>query len=246
MKKILEVAVDSVESAMEAEKGGADRLELGSALIVGGLTPSLSLYEEVREKTGLPVHILLRPRYGDFLYTEEELQLILKDTVRFFEAGADAVVTGCLTREGKLDVTAMERIMDCAKGKKVCLHRAFDMCGDMNQALKDAEKLGIDTILTSGGCKSAWYGIDTLAELNQKADRVNIMAGAGVNAANIPTIREKTGISMFHMSGKVTVESEMAYRNPRVNMGVEGFSEYEIIRTSAEKIRAAKKALNQE
>ena len=240
---ILEVCVDSVESAVNAAAGGADRLELCGDLIVGGVAPSMDLYRMIREKVDIPVHVLMRPRFGDFLYNEEELELMLRQTKAFSEAGAEAVVIGCLTKDGRLDWEKMERLMDAAGNMKIHLHRAFDMCCDLPQALEEAKAHGVDTILTSGGYASAVEGMDMLRKLQADAGSVTIMAGAGVNAGVIREIYEQTGITVFHMSGKKDVESEMCYRNPRVNMGLPQLSEYQRIVTDTEAVREAKNVL---
>lgn len=240
---ILEVCVDSVESAVNAELGGADRLELCSDLIVGGITPSLALFELVREKVNIPIHVLLRPRFGDFLYSENEMEILLRQAALFHDVGADNLVIGCLSPDGTLDCVAMNRIMDVAKTTPVNLHRAFDMCRDMSKALEDAKKLGIKSILTSGGCATALEGIDTLNILKKNAGNVEIMAGAGINADVIGEMKMHSSLTHFHMSGKKTLQSQMIYRNPKVNMGLPNFSEYEIWQTDIEEIRKAKKRM---
>lgn len=241
---ILEVCVDSVESAVNAEKGGADRIELCGDLIVGGITPSLALYERIREKTSLPIHVLLRPRFGDFLYSEEELEILIRQARMFAKAGADNLVIGCLTSDGRLDLEAMKKIIDIANGTPVNLHRAFDMCRDLSEALEDAKKLGVVSILTSGGYASAKEGAAVLDELKKNAGTIDIMAGAGMNAKNIQFMLENTSLTAFHMSGKKTLESKMQYRNPKVNMGLPSLSEYEIIQTDVEEVRVAKHVMN--
>lgn len=241
---ILEVCVDSVESAVNAEAGGADRLELCGDLVVGGVTPSLALYERIREKVKIPIHILLRPRFGDFLYSEEELEVLIRQANLFAKAGADNLVIGCLTPEGRLDIEAMKRIMDAADGTPINLHRAFDMCRDLLEALEDAKKLGIISILTSGGMASAKEGANVLEELKKNAGEIDIMAGAGMNAKNIKFMLDTTSISSFHMSGKKILESNMVYRNPKVSMGLPTLSEYEIIQTDVQEVRAAKLVMN--
>ena len=241
---ILEVCVDSVESAVNAELGGADRIELCGDLIVGGVTPSLALYERIREKTELPIHVLLRPRFGDFLYSEEELEVLIRQAKMFAEAGADNLVIGCLTPEGRLDLEAMKRIIDAADGTPVNLHRAFDMCRDLGEALEDAKTLGVVSILTSGGVASAKEGAKVLDELKKNAGDIDIMAGAGMNAQNIKFMLNTTSITSFHMSGKKVLESNMQYRNPNVNMGLPTLSEYEIIQTDVQEVRAAKLVMN--
>ena len=243
---ILEVCVDSVESALNAEAGGADRIELCGDLIVGGITPSLALYERIREKIEIPIHVLLRPRFGDFLYSEEELEILVRQSKTFAKAGADNLVIGCLTPDGHLDLEALKRIIDAADGTPVNLHRAFDMCRDLDEALEDAKKLGVVSILTSGGYASALEGIEVLEKLKKNAGNIDIMAGAGMNAKNIKYMLENSSLTAFHMSGKKTLQSKMEYRNPRVNMGLPTLSEYEIIQTDINEIRAAKLVLNKQ
>lgn len=241
---ILEVCVDSVESAINAELGGADRIELCSDLIVGGITPSLALYERIREKINLPIHVLLRPRFGDFLYSEEELEVLIRQAKLFSSAGADNLVIGCLTPEGRLDLDANSRIIDAAAGTPINLHRAFDMCRDLDEALEDAKKLGVVSILTSGGCASAINGMAVLDRLNKNAGPLHIMAGAGLNAKNIEFLLKNSSLTDFHMSGKKVLQSQMQYRNPHVNMGLPSLSEYEIWQTDVDAVRAAKTVLS--
>ena len=241
--RILEVCVDSVASALQAQEGGADRLELCADLAVGGVTPTLSLYERVREKVKIPIHVLLRPRFGDFLYDEEEFEVLRRQARAARRAGADALVIGCLTPQGRLCTGQMERLMEEAGGKPVTLHRAFDMCENLDQALEDAKKLGIHTILTSGGQASAQAGAEVLARLQRAAGSVVIMAGAGIGAGAIRELRRRTALSAFHMSGKRIITSRMVYRNPAVSMGLPQLSEYELWQTDAEAVRQARAAL---
>lgn len=241
---ILEVCVDSVESAVNAEAGGADRIELCGDLIVGGITPSLALFDRIREKLNIPIHVLLRPRFGDFLYSEEEMEVLIRQAKLFADAGADNLVIGCLTPDGRLDLDAMERIIDASRGTPINLHRAFDMCRDLDEALEDAKKLGALSILTSGGYASALDGMEVLDHLKKHAGTIDIMAGAGMNAKNIQYMMENSSLTAYHMSGKKILESRMQYRNPRVNMGLPTLSEYEIIQTDVNEIRAAKLVMN--
>ena len=241
---ILEVCVDSVESAVNAEIGDADRIELCGDLVVGGVTPSLALYERIREKIKLPIHVLLRPRFGDFLYSEEEIEVLIRQAKMFAEAGADNLVIGCLTPDGRLDLETMKRIIDAAGETPCNLHRAFDMCRDLDEALEDAKSLGIKSILTSGGCASAKEGAKVLNALKKNAGEIDIMAGAGMNAQNIKFMLNTTSITSFHMSGKKTLESKMEYRNSKVSMGLPSLSEYEIIQTDVQEILAAKLIMN--
>lgn len=237
---ILEVCVDSVESAINAQIGGADRIELCGDLIVGGVTPSLALYERIREKINIPIHVLLRPRFGDFLYSEEELEILIRQAKLFADAGANNLVIGCLRADGRLDLEAMKRIIAAAGDTPINLHRAFDMCRDLEEALEDAKQLNIVSILTSGGYASALEGMEVLDQLKKNAGDIRIMAGAGLNAKTIEIMKNTSSITDYHMSGKKVLQSKMEYRNPRVNMGLPTLSEYEVWQTDVDAIRAAK------
>lgn len=249
MKKVLEICVDSLESAREAALGGGDRLELCANLVIGGTTPSPALVRLVKAETGLPVHAMVRPRFGDFCYTPAEVEVMRSDAQALLDAGADALVTGFLTPEGALDRERMAYFVDLAhsRGKKCTLHRAFDLCRDPLEALQGAQALGVDTILTSGQAANCLGGLPVLEELLARRGNVEILIGAGVDAAAIREIRRRLpAAGAFHMSGKVTLDSPMSYRRPGVPMGLPGISEYELYRTSAQKVRMAKAALWEE
>lgn len=243
---VLEVCVDSLESALAAKEGGATRLELCRNLIIGGTTPSPALLRAVKRETGLPVHILLRPRFGDFLYTEREFSLMLEDAEVLLEAGADALVSGCLTLEGVLDRFRMERLVSLAHGvgKRFTLHRAFDVCRDPFGALVLCRELGVDTVLTSGQGGSCLEGLGLLKELWPLRGDTEILIGAGVDGSAIRRVlAELPEARSFHMSGKRVLESAMAYRKQGVSMGLPGFSEFELWQTDAEKVREAAEVL---
>ena len=246
MKKyILESCVDSVESALAAAKGGADRLELCANLIIGGTTPSPALFEEIRKVSPIRIHALIRPRFGDFCYTDYEFAMIRREVAMYREMGAEGVVIGILNPDGSLNMEQMEILMEEAGGMSVTLHRAFDVCRDPFEALDQAKKLGIHTILTSGQKNSASAGRDLLKELTERAgDAIDIMAGGGVNAQVIRELAPYTGAHVFHMSGKITLDSRMEYRREGVNMGLPSLSEFEIWRTKEENIRAAREVLD--
>ncbi len=246
MKKyILESCVDSVESALAAAEGGADRLELCANLIIGGTTPSPALFEEIRKVSPIRIHALIRPRFGDFCYTDYEFAMIRREVAMYREMGAEGVVIGILNPDGSLNMEQMEILMEEAGGMSVTLHRAFDVCRDPFEALDQAKKLGIHTILTSGQKNSASAGRDLLKELTERAgDAIDIMAGGGVNAQVIRELAPYTGAHVFHMSGKITLDSRMEYRREGVNMGLPSLSEFEIWRTKAENIRAAREVLD--
>lgn len=251
MKKyLLEVCVDSVESAQAAIKGGADRLELCGNLVIGGTTPEQALFEKVRELTDIRIRVLIRPRYGDFLYTQDEFDIIVRSVELYRRLGADGVVTGCLLPDGSLDAERMKRLREQAGSMDMTLHRAFDMCRDPHSALEKAKDLGIQTILTSGQKNSCLKGRELIEELvRESGGKVDIMAGGGVDAGVIRQMISTTDVTSYHMSGKITLDSGMIYRNPEVSMGAPaaagGIGEYEIFRTSREKVRAAKETLEE-
>ena len=243
---ILEACVDSPESAAEAAKGGADRLELCANLIIGGTTPGQALYEKVRELADTRIHVLIRPRYGDFLYTEHEFDIIARSVALCREWGAEGVVVGCLLPDGSLDVERMKRLREAAGPMSMTLHRAFDMCADPYEALEQAKNLGIQTILTSGQKGSCMEGRELIAGLvRESGGKVDIMAGGGVDASVIRRMIPATGASSYHMSGKTVLDSGMVYRRQEVSMGVPGLGEYEIFRTEQAKIRMARLALEE-
>lgn len=243
-KRILEACVDSVESAIAAERGGATRLELCSNLVIGGTTPELSLYESVRENTNIEINVLIRPRFGDFLYTDFEYDMMLKDVERFREAGADGIVVGCLLPDGSMDMERMKRLRDTAGTMNMTLHRAFDVCKDPFATLEQAKELGINTILTSGQQNTCYEGRGLIKQLLELAkDDIAILIGGGVNAEVISKMCQEMNAKCFHMSGKTILQSEMLYRKEGVNMGLPGLGEYEIWRTSESEIAKAKQAL---
>lgn len=241
---VLEVCVDSVESAVTAAEAGADRLELCSALVVGGLTPGPCLFTEIRKRTQIPIHVLIRPRFGDFCYTEHECSVMTEEISMFRKLGAQGVVIGALTTEGGLHREQMKRMIDAADGMRVTLHRAFDMCANPLYTLKEAEQLGVSIILTSGGRQTAVEGKSLLLKLlKEKEDRTQILMGGGIDAAAVRLLAETTGNRFFHMSGKTVKESPMRYRNTQVSMGLPSLSEYEIWQADGNKIARAAAAL---
>ena len=215
---ILETCVDSVESAMAAAEGGADRLELCSNLIIGGTTPGPWLFEEIRKRSDIRIHALIRPRFGDFCYTDAEFSMIRNAVKDFRKMGAEGVVVGILKPDGTLNMEQMKELMDAAG----------------------------DTILTSGQKNTCLQGAELLKELETRSQgRIIIQAGSGVGAEVIRQLYPLTGIKAYHMSGKVVTDSAMQFRKEGVNMGLPTFSEYEIWRTDIENVRAAKKVLEE-
>lgn len=240
---VLEVCVDSVESAIAAVKGGATRLELCSDLIIGGTTPTLELFYMVREKTGLPIHVLIRPRFGDFLYSEYEYELMCRQIKSFAEAGAAGVVIGSLNADGTLNEEQMSGMIRAAGNMKITLHRAFDVTQAPFEVLEAARGLGVDIILTSGQCQSCHEGKELIKDLLAKSGDMDILIGGGVNTEVIESFIRETEARNFHMSGKEVLESDMKYRNTGVNMGLPGISEFEILRTSEQQILKAVRVL---
>ena len=237
---MLECCVDSFESARTAKEAGAKRLELCGDLMIGGATPSPKLLEMIKIRLDIPVHVLVRPRFGDFLYSDEEFSLMRSEIHHFRELGADGVVFGCLTKDGRLDMRRMESLMQKTMGMSVTLNRAFDMCVNPYEAMIQAIELGIDTVLTSGQKNCCTDGKELLKNLLEVAGKdITVMVGSGVNAAVIEEFLREAPFEAFHMSGKKTVQSEMEYRKPDVSMGLPMMSEYERYVTDAEAIRRA-------
>lgn len=249
MKKVLEICVDSYASAMAAIAGGADRLELCSALSVGGLTPSFALLEQIRQESDIAVRCLMRPRAGDFLYTRQEIQQMAQEITQLRQAGADGFVIGCLDAEGNLDCGAMQPLLEAAQGTGLTLHRCIDVSQDLLQTYRDAAALGIDTILTSGGSCCCTAGLETIRALLALRDQLQgpeILVGAGVNAKVITAFQQALpGVRAFHMSGKTEVESAMAFRREGIPMGLPGLDEWHIPQTSQQAVQAARAALDQ-
>ncbi len=248
MAMILEAAVDSLASARAAIRGGADRLELCSALSIGGLTPYPELLAQIRKESSIPIRCLMRPRAGDFLYTADEIHMMAAQIKVLRDLGADGFVMGCLTAEGNLDTEAMAFLLEAAKGCNLTLHRCVDVSRDPCKTYLDAGKLGIDTVLTSGAAGSCLLGKETIGKLLALRDAQNgpeVLIGAGVNAGVIAAFRaEFPQARAFHMSGKIEIESGMHFRREGVPMGIPGFDEWHIPQTSEENIRAARKALD--
>lgn len=245
-KYILECCVDSVESALAAAEGGADRLELCGALVIGGTSPSPGLFEEIRRYSNIPIRVLLRPRFGDFLYTEYEFAILKREAEMFKKMGAEGIVIGCLREDGSLHIPQMEELMAIAGEMKVTLHRAFDVCANPEQTYRQAAGLGIDTVLTSGQESSSLKGIGLLKQLcglQKEIKGPHIMAGAGITPDVIKEFLEQTEISSYHLSAKKIIDSGMQYRKEGVPMGLPAMSEYSIFRTDRETVARAKDIL---
>jgi len=247
MNRLLEVCVDSLASSRAAIRGGADRLELCSALAIGGLTPYTALLEQIREESQIPVRCLMRPRAGDFLYEKEAILQMARQIEVLRRAGASGFVIGCLTADGTLDTEAMKPLLEAAQGTGLTLHRCIDVSRDLKKTYLEAGALGIDTVLTSGGAPNCRAGMDAIGELLSLRDSggPEVLIGSGVNAAVIAEFLSRfPAAAAFHMSGKSDIESGMRFRRDGIPMGIPGFDEWHIQQTSEEAIRAARMILD--
>lgn len=248
MAGILEICVDSLASARAAIAGGADRLELCSALAVGGLTPYAALLEQIRAESDIPIRCLMRPRAGDFLYTKDEIRMMAAQMAELRNQGADGFVIGCLTPGGELDASAMVPLMKAAQGTGLTLHRCIDVSCDPCKTYLDAMHLGFDTVLTSGAAGNCTQGMETIGRLLQLRDAhqgPEVLIGGGVNASVITAFRAAyPGSRAFHMSSKTEIESSMFFRREGVPMGLPGLDEWHIHQTDEALVRAARTVLN--
>ncbi len=236
---ILEICAGSVESAIAARDGGAQRIELCAALEVGGVTPSAGLIAEARKIEGLVLNVIIRPRGGDFLYNEHEAACMEQDIRTCRELGVDGVVIGALTAEGDIDTTLCGRLIKAANGMSVTFHRAFDMCRDPKEALGQLISLGCHRVLTSGQAATAEAGIPLLKELvQQTGERIIIMPGCGVNSGNAARILKETGATEIHASARKSVGSGMLFRHSGVSMGNPDSDEFARKETDVNEVRA--------
>ena len=242
---ILEVCVDSVEGAVAAQEGGADRVELCGNLIEGGATPSAAVIQLTRQRIDIGLNVIIRPRGGDFCYSDIEFDVMKLDVELAREWGANGVVIGILNPDGSVDTDRTGILTELARPMRVTFHRAFDMARDPFAALEDLISLGIDRVLTSGQDLSALEGIGLLKNLVQKAgDRIIVMPGGGITERNIGKIVRETGAREVHFSASASVDSRMAYRNPNSFMGGElRPPEFSYKTTSADRVSAFGRAV---
>jgi len=240
MSLLIEVCVDSVESALAAQAGGADRIELCLALAEGGLTPSTGLLQEVRRRVSLPITVMIRPRPADFCYSPEDFAVMRQDLLAAKELGADGVVLGLLQPNGAIDLDRTRELIRLAHPLPVTFHRAFDLTRNAAEALEQLVELRVTRLLTSGQAPNAEAGLDTLTQLvGQAGDRLIVMPGGGIREDNVAAILRQSRAREFHVSASVTQTSTMTFRNPGVSMGqATAGAEYEWKVASADRVRA--------
>jgi copper homeostasis protein len=236
---IIEACVNSALSAINAEKGGARRVELCDNLPEGGTTPSAGMIAKTREATGIALNVMIRPRSGDFCYSETEFDIMKEDVRVARERGANGFVAGILLPDGRVDVRRMEILMQEAGGMELTFHRAFDMTSDKFKTMEDLIGLGAKRILTSGGKNKATEGAGLIRDLIMKANgRIIIMPGSGVDEHTIAGLKLATGAGEFHVSGRSLFPGRMEYRNMEVSMGgITGVPEYDLWITDPRRIR---------
>jgi copper homeostasis protein len=217
-----------VESARAAENGGAQRIELCSALSEGGITPSAGLIHAVRDAVTIDVFVIIRPRGGDFVYSEHEMDVMRNDILEAKARGVNGVVLGVLTADNVVDCASTESLVELARPLQVTFHKAFDVCTDLDRALEDVIACGADRVLTSGGKVDALRGADKIVRLNDRADgRIRIMAGGGIRASNVRKVAIRTGIHEVHTSLSPTRTSYEGGGEPGSGMG--GFARYQVM-----------------
>lgn len=217
---VLEICCYSMECAVSAEQNGADRIELCAAPLEGGLTPSYGVLKATSQRVSIPVHPIIRPRGGDFCYTDGEFQAMLEDVQVVRDLGYPGLVIGVLDADGNVDKKRMQQIMQAAGPLAVTFHRAFDMCANPQEAFEILAELGIARVLTSGQQPSAEKGLTLIRELIARADSPIIMAGAGVRASNLELFLE-AGVKEVHSSAGQWIPSAMRYRNPGLSMSTD-------------------------
>lgn len=244
---LLEVCVDTVDGALAAERAGADRVELCSALELGGLTPGPGTLAEARERLEIPLVVLVRPRRGDFLYSPADLAAAWRDVEAARAAGADGVALGLLDQQGDLDRERTAALVELARPMTVTFHRAFDLARDRERTLEQLVELGLERVLTAGGASDVETGREALTRLvDRAAGRIAVMAGGGVQPATVAHLVAETGVPEVHLSARVMQPSAMRHRNPGCALGSGRIpGEYELARTDPELVRATLSALRQ-
>ncbi|OLQ75878.1 copper homeostasis protein CutC [Photobacterium proteolyticum] len=240
----LEVCIDNIESLHYAQQGGATRIELCSSLALGGLTPSIGFMKQAARHASIPVYAMIRPRQGDFLFSSDDIEIMLADIHAAKQAGLQGVVVGVLDAHSLVDESCLRSLIKEAGGLGVTFHRAIDQCIDPMTALDSIMSAGCERVLTSGLQAKALDGAEMLAEMVKHCgDSLNIMAGAGITADNVAEIVRKSGVKEIHLSGKSTRPSQMLQYANQAHMGSSNVDDFTIPVTSAEKIAAVIRSL---
>jgi copper homeostasis protein len=235
---LVEACVDAIDAALEAERGGAGRIELCGELLQGGVTPSAGLVAAVWDRIDIPLFVLIRPRAGDFLYTDDELDVMRRDIEQMKALGVDGVAVGALTASGDVDEATMRLLIELARPMAVTFHRAFDFVRDQDSALGSLLALGVDRVLTSGGAATALDGTSAIGRMVQRVgERMIVMAGGSVTAANVAEVVAGSGVKEVHVRGAARVESAMTHRRQAVSLSKSGGSDYDRSVTRADEIR---------
>lgn len=235
----VEVCAFSLESCLAAEKGGANRIELCGSMYEGGITPSAGLIRIAKQRVSIEIHAMIRPRGGDFCYSDDEIYVMQADIRMAKELGCEGIIIGILQPNGRVNIAQTKALVALAKPMQVTFHRAIDMTSDCEEALEDIIETGCNRVLTSGQKNTAMAGIENIKNLVEQANgRIEIMAGSGVNADNAKMLLY-TGVNALHLTGKSIRDSEMVYRKAGIAMGgLSEVPEYEVIYSDFEKIRA--------
>ena len=244
-KILFEACVDSIESALAAQEGGADRIELCADLIEGGTTPSAGTIDLACKHVNIPIMVMIRPRGGDFFYSNLEFNEMKRDIEFIKQFNVAGIVLGILREDGTVDKERTKTLIQLARPMQITFHRAFDMTRNPFEALDDLIDLGVERVLTSGQESNVVEGMETLKKLVEKAgDKIIIMPGGGVNENNVSEIISGCGVKEIHASAREKKESRMKFRNQKTKMSdSKNMPEYELMITSAARIRAIKEAI---
>lgn len=242
----LEICSDSVESALIAQEAGADRIELCTSLIEGGITPSYATILAAKEELRIPLHVLIRPRNGDFLYSNQEYEIMKKELDFCRQSGVDGVVFGILMSDGSVDYERTISLVDRSWPMSVTFHRAFDLCREPEKGLEDIIGCGAHRVLTSGQKNTAAEGTDLIGRLvGISAGRIIVMPGSGLNDSNIKDVAEKTGAAEFHLSARKEINGMMQYMKKGISMsGNPSMPEYSRKIADADKINKIRQILS--
>ncbi len=241
----VEIAVDGTDGLVAAQNAGADRVELCASLLEGGLTPSIGMVRAALEVATIPFFVMVRPRGGDFLYSDIEFQAMLADVRELKAMGVPGVVIGCLTAEGTIDEARTQALVEAARPMQITYHRAFDMTRNCEEAIEALVRCGVDRVLTSGQHKSAVDGIDTLCRTIRAArGRIRVIACGGINRTNIAEVHQRTRADELHFAAPRVVDSKMRFRNPVISMGRTAIErEFSLTVTDEASVRATLGAL---